>query len=233
MLLSRPDILKHMNLGNILIDPFQERNLGTNSYDITLGNYYFREQDSKGGLPIFNPFSRASIERVWGKEPQRAVPYFQFIQDLNITALDGFIESDLIICLAPGETILAHTQEFIGGRNCCTSEMKARSTLGRSFIEVCKCAGMGDVGYVNRWTMEITNNSCRHHIPLRTGMRVGQIKFYEVRPLEDDDYSVKGKYQTGTDLETLKNSWVPYSMLPRLYSDYEIVGRKKEKLDSE
>ena len=47
--------------------------------------------------------------------------------------------------LHPGETILAHTQEFIGGRECVTTMMKARSSLGRVFVAVCKCAGWGDV----------------------------------------------------------------------------------------
>jgi hypothetical protein len=32
-----------------------------------------------------------------------------------------------------------------------TTMMKARSSLGRNFIEICKCAGWGDVGYINRW----------------------------------------------------------------------------------
>lgn len=58
---------------------------------------------------------------------------------------------DRIIWITPGETILAHTNEFIGGCKSVTTMMKARSSLGRNFIEVCKCAGWGDVGYINRW----------------------------------------------------------------------------------
>ena len=224
MLLSRPDIRKHMEQGDIVIEPFNRANLGTNSYDITLGEYYFREQDPKGGLPIFNPFSHKSVENVWGINPMTAIPYWQFIKDLGIKELEGFQQSDSVIFLAPGETILAHTIEFIGGRICCTSEMKARSSLGRCFVEVCKCAGMGDVGYINRWTMEITNNSRFSHLPLKVGMRVGQMKFYQVTPLEEGtDYSTKGKYQATPDIETLKRSWTPFSMLPKLYKDFEMT----------
>jgi dCTP deaminase-like len=51
--------------------------------------------------------------------------------------------------------------------------------LGRNFIEVCKCAGWGDIGYTNRWTMEITNNSRHYSIPLVVGRRVAQIIFFE------------------------------------------------------
>lgn len=57
-----------------------------------------------------------------------------------------FSIEDLIIWVAPGETILGHTEEFIGGRHNVTTMMKARSSMGRNFIEVCKCAGWGDVG---------------------------------------------------------------------------------------
>lgn len=61
--------------------------------------------------------------------------------------------------------------------------MKARSSIGRNFIEVCKCAGWGDVGYINRWTMEITNNSSHYAIPLVVGRRIGQIIFFETGPI--------------------------------------------------
>lgn len=64
--------------------------------------------------------------------------------------------------------------------------MKARSSLGRNFIEICKCAGWGDVGYVNRWTMEITNNSRYYTIPLVVGRRVAQIVFFETEGILDE-----------------------------------------------
>lgn len=236
MLLSRPAILKHFEAGNIIIDPFKSKNVNTNSYDVCLGEYYFAEQDTQGSIPIFNPFSRKSVERIWGTF-QRAKLLSELLDQLEIERLEGFEEYDKVILLGPGETILAHTQEFIGGRNCCTSEMKARSTLGRCFIEICKCAGMGDVGFINRWTMEITNNSRRRYIPLKIGMRVAQIKFYEVELLQNGDYSKSGgKYQDLDSLELLKKKWSPESMLPKLYKDKEFQpvvlerakkGRKK------
>jgi dCTP deaminase len=132
--------------------------------------------------------------------------------------------ADRFITIAPGETILAHTQEFIGGRNGITSMMKARSSYGRCFIEVCKCAGMGDVGYINRWTMEITNNSRFYHIPLRVGMRIAQMCFFAVG--ESKDYSIDGKYQQAQGIQELIESWKPEMMLPRLYADRELTGAK-------
>ena len=41
-----------------------------------------------------------------------------------------------VILLEPGETVLAHTKEFIGGRDICVAKMYARSSMGRNFVEV-------------------------------------------------------------------------------------------------
>ena len=100
--------------------------------------------------------------------------------------------------------------------------MHARSSLGRNFIEVCKCAGWGDVGYINRWTMEITNNSQHYNIPLVVGRRVAQIIFFETGPILAADYVKNGKYQSEVSVASLKKSWKPGMMLPRLYLDRDI-----------
>jgi dCTP deaminase len=100
--------------------------------------------------------------------------------------------------------------------------MKARSSTGRQFIEVCKCAGWGDVGYVNRWTMEITNNSKNYIIPLVVGRRIAQIIFFETGPIRERDYTKTGKYASSTNLADLKKSWKPEMMLPKLWSDRDI-----------
>ncbi|MEW5858187.1 MAG: hypothetical protein AB1861_12525 [Cyanobacteriota bacterium] len=130
-----------------------------------------------------------------------------------------------VILLGPHETVLAHTEEFIGGRDICVAKMYARSSLGRNFIEVCKDAGWGDVGYFNRWTMEVTNNSQHYTIPLVVGRRIAQMVFYEVAPLslaEVDYVGEGGKYQRSQDLEELKKSWNPHMMLPQMHLDWEV-----------
>ena len=68
---------------------------------------------------------------------------------------------------------------MVGGRNGFTTSMRARSSIGRSCLSVCKCAGVGDVGFISRWTMEITNHS-HAMVQLPVGLRVAQILFYEV-----------------------------------------------------
>ncbi len=235
-LLSRPRILDLKANGEIVIEPFDERNVGTNSYDVTLGKHFWRELqpgEHTNNLPavkhglvcgtLYNMYDEAHVNKLWLRCEANAASVV-----LPSVKLEGIEPDDLIILVGPGEAILAHTEEFIGGRsNRITSVMKARSTVGRNFLEVSRCAGVGDVGYCNRWTLEITNNSRWHAIPLVVGRRVGQLLFYEVDPIEGAGYTKDGKYQQGT-LEEAQQQWSPQNMIPRAYLDREVVGAQPE-----
>ncbi|MGC9603037.1 MAG: hypothetical protein ABSF47_01045 [Minisyncoccia bacterium] len=232
MALSDKQILEEMKGGDISIHPFNRANLSTSSYDVTLGKYYFRERGSKYHMPIYNIWSKAHTDHVWGTKPFVAESAEKVFKKLNFS-WTGLSPEDKIILLDPGETILAHTNEFIGGRNHVTTMMKARSSMGRNFIEVCKCAGWGDVGYVNRWTMEITNNSSHYAIPLVVGRRIAQIIFFETGPILGSDYTKSGKYGKSADLKETIRNWKPKMMLPKLYEDRDIkTGKVSEKRNS-
>jgi len=227
MALSNQNILEEMKKGDIIIHPFKKENLATSSYDLTLGEFFFREQSTKYNHSIYNIWSKSHMEHVWGADKvERAIPAKIAFEKYNFE-WDGILPNDKVIMLRPGETILAHTNEFIGGKNHITTMMKARSSLGRSFIEVCKCAGWGDVGYINRWTMEITNNSKNYIIPLIVGRRIAQLIFFETGPIVGPDYSQTGKYNPGKNLAELKKKWNPSMMLPQLYNDRDIKSKKK------
>lgn len=224
--LSNREILAARREELVVIEPFDERNLGSNSYDVSLGEWFYREQNPVTQSPVYNIYSQRATEHVWGHAPEQARTY----RDLRLARIlppkmENIEESDRIIMLAPGETILAHTIEFIGGRaqgyHAITTKMHARSSIGRSMLGVCKCAGLGDAGYVNRWTMEITSFSKYHWIPLVVGRRIAQIEFQHLASIGE---SYKGKYQTSNDLEELKKNWSPTMMLPRLYLDREVVN---------
>ncbi|MEK9183801.1 MAG: hypothetical protein AAB890_01885 [Patescibacteria group bacterium] len=230
MLLSSTAIKRHIKKENIIITPFNEKNLGNCSYDVTLGKYYYKELHPKESYTIYNPYSKEDVYRVWGRKHQIARPIKEWmtLHGNHTQLMTGIRPNDLVIWMAPGETILGHTEEFIGGQNIVTTMMKARSSWGRNFLTVCRCAGWGDVGYINRWTMEITNNSRHYHIPLVVNRRIAQIAFFEVEPLEQKnnlgDYHQKddSKYQSTLDLKKLKKEWQPEDMLPKMWKDREI-----------
>jgi dCTP deaminase len=225
MALSDKKILEEMKKGDIIIEPFKRENLATSSYDVTLGEYYYREQrPERYNHDIFNIYNEKDMNHVWSaKEFKKAKKASEVFKNYKFD-FTGISPNDKIILLKPGETILAHTDEYIGGNNHITTMMKARSSIGRSFIEVCKCAGWGDVGYVNRWTMEITNNSRNYSIPLVVGRRIAQIIFFETGPIESANYSQikNSKYASSTNIKELKKMWKPEDMLPKLYKDRDI-----------
>lgn len=206
-----------MDKGNIIITPFKKENLSTSSYDVSLGEYFYREQGSKKKL--YNLYSENTRNIVWGdaEKSVSAVKVFETYKE----SLEGISPNDQVILISPGETILAHTQEFIGGQSHITTMMKSRSSMGRSFINSCKCAGWGDVGFINRWTLEITNFSVHYYIPLVVGRRIAQIVFFDTGPVQGN-YALGGKYQQEQDLQTVQDTWSPDMMLPRLHIDRDI-----------
>lgn len=222
MLLSQGQILRHLKAGTIVIDPFDARKLKTTSYDVTLGPWFWREQAPAGRATVHNVYDRESTAAVWsGPHEAEAV---EAIEAGLRKSFENIPRGAKIVLIGPGETILGHTKEFIGGRDICVAKMYARSSLGRNFVEVCKDAGWGDIGYFNRWTMEITNNSRYFSIPLVVGRRIAQMVFYEVAPLErkNDYVGEGGKYQKSQDIEELKRSWAPEMMLPKMHLDWEV-----------
>ncbi len=215
-LLSDKRILEHHKLGNIIIDPFDKKKIKTSSVDVTLGEWYFRP-NTNHGLLIYNPWNKNDVEKIFGT-PQRAKTASQ---EFGKNLPEGIKKTDKVIIAYPGQMLLCHTQEFIGGKNGITTMMKARSSIGRSDITVCKCAGWGDVGFFNRWTMEITAGGFGLGLPeiLIVGEPVAQITFFETGPTLGESYSKDGKYQTSSDLKKIKKDWDPHQMLPRLWKD--------------
>jgi dCTP deaminase len=204
--LSDKQILTEIKNTNVFIHPFNEKNLSNSSYDVTLGLNYYRAQKSP---KLFLPWNEESIHEYWGN-PQVA----DLIDTEELSEKYKLPIGSRIILLEPGELILAHTQEFIGGLECITTMMKARSTMGRIGISVCKDAGWGDVGYINRWCMEVSNFS-QSTIPLVVGMRIAQIVFFYTGKVMNT-YHKKGAYQTECETtDEILRKWETNQMLPK------------------
>jgi dCTP deaminase len=224
-LLSKDQIMAHIEAGNIIIDPFEPRCVGGASVDVRLGEYFYRE---KGGTGTVNLWDSEAAEELWvGPYQAQTVGELRAVvhnQDNLTEALRELEDTERVILLRPGENILGHTWEFIGGKENINTAMQARSSMGRSHVTVCRCAGWGDPGYCNRWTMEITNNSLNHSVLLVAKRRVAQIVFWQVEPVQRG-YGANGKYQIDGGIEAIKEKWEPKAMLPKLYLDWDIERR--------
>jgi dCTP deaminase len=206
--LSDKQIEEEFFKDNIVIQPFNSSHMGNCSYDVTLGEWYYRG-NPRDDLLIYNPW-HDDIDAYWTSLNQaREVTTKEMAQQYHSKI------GDKIIVIQPNELILGHTQEFIGGRNNITTMMKTRSSLGRSGISVCKCAGWGDVGYFSRWTMEI-QNTLNVPVVLTVGKRIAQIVFMYTGEVSTD---YNGKYQKYSCLDRLMHEWKPDWMLPRLDKD--------------
>jgi dCTP deaminase len=225
MILSNIQICAARSSERIIIEPYNLLNVNTSSYDVTLGEWFWRAsnpEETYGGMGIYNPWSERNVNRVWNRK-RVAEPAAGWKHHFKTTFdWTGINDDDRLIVIQPGELILAHTQEFIGGVKNITTMMKARSSMGRNFIRVCSCSGWGDVGYTNRWTMEIENVS-KYAIPLVVGRRIAQIVFLETGDTYDRNYvHDDGKYQSSVDVDELMRNWVPEDMIPKLYMDRDI-----------
>lgn len=226
MVLSDTEIKTRMAAGDVVICPYSDADLGGASYDVRLGEWFYEakltETPALPNLagPLYNIYGESGVRSVWDG-PHIAPRGELYKLRWSMHDWSNVADDDQVIMLGPRANLLCHTQEFIGIRRLGTTMMKARSSIGRSLINVCQCAGMGDPGYINRWTMEIHNRS-DYSIPLVVGRRVAQIVFLETGETER---AYSSKYQGIDDLDELVRSWSPESMLPRLSWDRDVVGR--------
>lgn len=240
MALTKPTIEKMVGSGSIIISPFVERRLQGASYDVTLGENYYSARPTKAGIGLHNPLSKESTDSLWGAEnsdAKKAMPFKRLLEmmgnEIDDETQNSYPPETKVILLQPGELILAHTVEFIGSNDPrITPDMSAKSSTGRNGITVCKCAGWGDPGYFNRWTMEIQNEFSDRKIILTVGMEIAQIKFVIDTVVEKYDDSVlygnSGKYQQGQNLEEIVSSWEPSMMLPRMYKNRKGILMKAQ-----
>lgn len=210
------EIIEAIESGHIVQYPSAPELINNSSVDVRLGMNFYRTDQSTQRPGVYNPYDQDDIDRYFG-EPLRAEPLREqgeFHRRLGISALKGISEDYPVILLRPGERILAHTHEFIGIRTPGTSSMHAKSTTGRNGVTVCKDAGWGDGGYINRWTMEIQNENEDEYVPLPFGMLIAQIVFHHTGIQKAGYAELTGNYQTSNDLDEIVKNWKVESMRP-------------------
>lgn len=222
MVYSNKQILGAVESGHIICTPFNPKHVSHASLDVTLGYHYYRIE-RMNERTIYNPFDREDVERYFDG-PYKAMPHSEWAKLNGFKPVANIPLDHPVIALKPRERILAHTHEFFGILPPGAYEVKSRSSWGRNGVAVCFDAGWVDPGYINRLTLEIYNLNERETVLLPVGERIAQAVFHATGEVEGsygqgrhDQFS--GKYQQGTDLETIMKTWSPDMMLPRAYKD--------------
>jgi dCTP deaminase len=222
MALSNKEIFNELE-GNIIIEPFISDQLGSNSYDVTLGPFYYKHpfHQEPGYLSIDNGPRCAKYWNANSTSPNYGAEHARKITEAKECEKYGVNKGDEIIILSPGELILCHTNEYVGTRNYYTTTIQSKSTCGRIGLTICKDASCGSIGYVNRWTLEVENHS-KSDIVLKVGQRIAQIIFWRTGPCTND-YSKTGSYKD--------SEWTPLCMLPSPASKYikDIIQKEQSK----
>jgi len=208
---------------HIVCVPYNPQHVSHASLDVTLGFHYYRIE-RMNDRTIYNPFDREDVERYFDG-PYKAMPHGDWCKLNGFKPVANIPLDHPVISLKPGERILAHTHEFFGIRPPGACEVRSRSSWGRNGIAVCFDAGWIDPGYINRLTLEVYNLNQRESVLLPVGERFAQIVFHETGEVEGDygtgrDSGFSGKYQQGTDIETIIKTWSPDQMLPKAYKDH-------------
>ncbi len=228
---SNVEIRKAIADGHIAITPFNPQHVSHASLDVTLGHYYYRIE-RMNERTIYNPFDPEDVERYF-EGPFKAMPHAAWCKLNGFKELVGIPKDHPVIALKPGERILAHTHEFFGIKPPGAYDLRARSSWARNGVAVCFDAGWVDPGYINRLTLEIYNLNARETVVLPVGERIAQAVFHETGEVEGNygegrDSNFSGKYQQGTDLETIIKTWAPDMMLPKAYLDTRTMPIKIE-----
>ncbi|MFH5805176.1 dCTP deaminase domain-containing protein [Alienimonas sp. DA493] len=169
--LTGPEIGYLVGRGDIEIDPFDPERLNPNSYDLTLAPEVLVYQPSDGGFDTkTRQWCNFELRMGGPAGPQK------------VTLTD---EGHWFF---PGDCVLASTVERTYTPNH-VPRIKAKSSVGRMFVEVGRSAAFGDVGFNNTWTLPLT---FAVPVKLYPGIRFAQVYFSTVVG-EREAYS--GRYQ--------------------------------------
>ena len=124
-ILLKEEILKEYENKKIVISPYNEKNLGPNSYDVTLSNQLTVYELEDGELD-----SRKENKTITFEIPEEG------------------------IMLHPGILYLGSTIEKIGSDHH-VPMYEGRSSIARLGIQSHISAGFGDIGFKSQWTLEI------------------------------------------------------------------------------
>lgn len=199
MILTKEEIIRRRELGQIVIEPFCEDLVSINSVDVRLGDELWQPNKNRPYRDLYNPNPSD-----WIMLPKLGAGEIR-------TMCPGWCpqvpDNHPCFVLQPGEFYLATSLEAIGAKNDdihkpIVPEMKAKSTVGRQGLTVALCAGLGDIGYVSRWALEVRVAEVGSIIPIAVGTPIAQVVFHEAY-MTKEKYNGELRYQNDKDVRFL------------------------------
>lgn len=169
MLLSYHELHELIEQGVITADP---ANVNGASIDVTLHEDILVEKYQAGDArPIIDLMEKQAPEMVPTKVHQT-----------------GFL-------LHPHQFILASTNEVFNLPNDIAGDFKIKSSGARAGLNNLLATWCDPFWSNSRLTLELMNCLQHHVLRLRPNMKIGQMKFYRVKPVPyEHSYAVKGRY---------------------------------------
>lgn len=107
--------------------------------------------------------------------------------------------------LAPGEFILAHTQEVFNLPNNISCEFKLKSSGARSGLENSLATWCDPSWHGSALTLELKNMLRYTHLLLKPGIPIGQMIFFRSTPVPElKGYATRGRYNNDKSVQEIK-----------------------------
>ncbi|MFB7125349.1 dCTP deaminase [Kitasatospora xanthocidica] len=162
MLLSDKDIRTEIDLGRVVVDPFDPAMIQPSSIDVRLDRFFRVFENHK--YPHIDP-SEEQPDLTRLVEP----------------------EGDEAFILHPGEFVLASTYEVITLPDDVASRLEGKSSLGRLGLLTHSTAGFIDPGFSGHVTLELSNVATLP-IKLYPGMKIGQLCLFRLSSPSEHPY---------------------------------------------
>lgn len=195
------EIIEEYHKGKVVIEPFNENNVGPNSIDVTLADT----------LLTYTPCNIL--------EASNGNNYVRPIETIGRTVLDMAKENKTYELKIPEDGLILESGIlYLGATNeACGSDhyvpmYEGRSSMARLGIQTHISAGFGDIFFKSNWTLEIT---VVHPTKVYPNTRIGQVYFHNVHEDVRDELVKAGKQYNG------KYTNQPKPQTSKSYKDFQ------------
>ena len=184
VLLSDKDIRAEIEMGRVVLDPYDPEMIQPSSIDVRLDKYFRLFDNHK--YPYIDPAE---------EQPE-------------LTRLVEVTDEEAGFVLHPGEFVLGSSLETVTLPDDLAARVEGKSSLGRLGLMTHATAGFVDPGFSGHVTLELSNVATLP-IMLYPGMKIGQLAFFRLSSAAEHPYGSDryGSHYQGQRGPTASRSW--------------------------